>query len=80
MKQIKIMAAAFTALVDAAAVYVNASYVALHNANAGRRTIRLPSAARVTELFPGSRLVSKRCSEFSFETSGTATTIFLVEK
>ena len=63
-----------------AAVYVNASYVALHNANAGRRTIRLPNAARVTELYPESRLVAKRCSEFSFETSGTATTIFLVEK
>ena len=63
-----------------AAVYANASYVALHNANAGRRTIRLPCAARVTELYPESRLVSKRCSEFSFEASGTATTIFLVEK
>lgn len=63
-----------------AAVYANASYVAIHNANAGRRTIRLPSAARVTELYPEPRLVSKHCSEFSFETSGTATTIFLVEK
>lgn len=63
-----------------AAIYANASYVALHNANAGRRTIRLPSAARVTELYPESRLVSNRCTEFSFEASGTATTIFLVEK
>ena len=63
-----------------AAVYANASYVALHNANAGRRTIRLPCAARVTELYPRSRRVSSRCTEFSFETSGTATTIFLVEK
>lgn len=63
-----------------AAVYANASYVVLHNANAGRRTIRLPCAARVTELYPKTRLVSKRCSEFSFEVPGTATTIFLVEK
>ena len=63
-----------------AAVYANASYVALHNARAGRRTIRLPYPARVTELFPEPRLVSERCSEFSFDVSGTATTIFHVEK
>ena len=63
-----------------AAVYVNASYVALHNAHAGRRTIRLPHPARVTELYPESSLVSKECSEFSFDASGPATTIFLIEK
>ena len=50
-----------------ATVYANASYVALHNAGAGRRTIRLPRPARVTELFPEGRLVSERCSEFSFD-------------
>ena len=63
-----------------AAVYANASYVALHNARAGRRTIRLPRPARVSELFPEERIVSDRCSEFSFDASGPATTIFLVEK
>ena len=63
-----------------AAVYANASYVALHNARAGRRTIRLPHPARVTELFPESRLVSERCTEFSFDASGTATTLFHLEK
>ena len=63
-----------------AAVYANASYVALHNARAGRRTIRLPHAARVTELYPEHRPVSASCSEFSFDSRGPATTIFLVEK
>ena len=63
-----------------AAVYANASYVALHTARSGHRTIRLPHPARVTELFPESRLVSERCSEFSFDSSGTATTIFHLEK
>ncbi|MBR2837485.1 MAG: hypothetical protein IKE55_01755 [Kiritimatiellae bacterium] len=62
-----------------ASVYANASYVALHNASAGRRTIRLPRAARVTELYPGRRLVSASTSEFSFDARGPATTIFLVE-
>ena len=63
-----------------AAVYANASYVALHTARSGHRTIRLPHPARITELFPESRLVSERCSEFSFDSSGTATTIFHLEK
>ncbi|MBQ3289253.1 MAG: hypothetical protein IJH50_07585 [Kiritimatiellae bacterium] len=63
-----------------AAVYANASYVALHNARAGRRTIRLQHAARVTELYPEHRPVSAGCSEFSFDARGPATTIFLVEK
>ena len=43
-----------------AAVYANASYVALHNANAGRRTIRLPRAARVTELFADFKALADR--------------------
>ena len=63
-----------------AAVYANASYVALHNARAGRRTIRLPRTSRVTELYPEPRPVAERCSEFSFDARGPASTIFLVER
>lgn len=64
---------------DDAAVYANASYVALHNANAGRRTIHLPRAAKVTELYPEKRSIGDRIVTISFDAKGPATTLFRVE-
>lgn len=62
-----------------AAVYACASYVALHNACAQQETIRLPAAARVTEVYPQRRLLGDALEEFSFAAEGPATTIFRVD-
>ena len=63
-----------------AAVYACASYIALHNANAKRETIRLPYPAKVTELYPECRPVGEGVREFSFDARGPATTLFRIER
>ena len=65
---------------DAAAVYACASYVGLHNAKAGPKTIRLPQASRVTELYPERRSFGESLRAFTFEARGPATTLFRIDK
>lgn len=62
----------------AAAVYACASYVALHNAEAGKKTLRLPRRAKVTEVYPETRPMGT-VQEIVFDARGPATTLFRVE-
>lgn len=65
---------------DAAdALYANASFVALHNAKAGPRTIRLPRPSKVTQLYPERRDLGAGQTEIRFDAAGPATTLFRYE-
>lgn len=60
-------------------LYANASFVALHNAKAGPRTIRLPRPAKVTMLYPERREMGTGIEEIRFDAAGPATTLFRYE-
>ena len=61
------------------AVYACASYVGLHSAKPGRKTIRLPRQAKIIQVYP------ERCTvgctkEISFEATGASTFLFWAER
>ena len=60
------------------AVYANASCVALHCASPGEKVIRLPRRAKVTMLYPESRIIAVATDRIVFTPQGTgmSTTIF----
>ena len=59
-------------------VYANESYLAVHSAAPGRRTIYLPSRCRITDAFSG-ELVVKDDWKLTYEANGPMTRLFLVE-
>lgn len=65
---------------DEASLYANAGYVGLHVGKAGRQTIRLPRAARVSELYPVRREVGESIAEFAFDATGPGTWLFATDR
>jgi hypothetical protein len=57
-------------------LYANRSYVALFAREPGVKTIRLPHAARVRELFTGQQIASSPVQEFTWEAAQYRTDLF----
>lgn len=59
---------------------VNRSFVALHTARGGEKTIRLPAPARIVKrLLPDEEVASENSAEIKFHAEPNSTTLFLVE-
>ena len=64
---------------DDEAFYANEDFVAIHTAKGGERTIRLPRACRVTEIFENRVVSEKPVTEFTDTLPGPGTRMYHLE-